>query len=81
MPARLYALIGGPEVMRSSNAEALLEAIATVAHGFKAGEPERAAAGLERAKSLGVGLGLDALFEHMANAIAAAQVRDVQSAG
>jgi adenylate cyclase len=72
-PARLYALIGGPEVMQSPNAAPLLDAIAEAALGFKSGNYAGAAAAVEKAKALGAGLGLDTLFEHMTNALESAR--------
>ena len=75
VPARLYALIGGPEVMQSPNAAALLEALAEAAHAFKGGNLAGFAAALEKARPLGAGLGLEPLFEHMANAFASASKR------
>ncbi|HWA50782.1 MAG TPA: adenylate/guanylate cyclase domain-containing protein [Dongiaceae bacterium] len=75
VPARLYALIGGPEVMRSPNATALLDAIAEAAHAFKAGKLDAVAAALDRAKQLGGGLNLEPLFEHMTNALASAKAK------
>ena len=75
VPARLFALIGGPEVMQSPNAAELLDAIAEAARAFKAGNFADAAAALEKAKPLGAGLNLEPLFEHMGNALAAASKR------
>jgi adenylate cyclase len=75
IPARLYALIGGPEVMQSPNAAALLDAIAEAANAFKASNLADVAAALEKAKPLGAGLNLEPLFEHMGNALAAASRR------
>jgi adenylate cyclase len=75
VPARLYALIGGPEVMQSPNGAALLEALAEAAHAFKAGNLAAVAAALDKAKPLGAGLNIEPLFEHMGNALAAASKR------
>jgi adenylate cyclase len=75
VPARLYALIGGPEVMQSPNATALLDAIAEAAHAFKSGHLAAVAAALEKARPLSAGLNLEPLFEHMANALASASKR------
>ena len=75
VPARLYALIGGPEVTQSPHATALLGAIAAAANAFKAGDLAAVAAALEKAKPLGAGLNLEPLFEHMGNALAAASRR------
>jgi adenylate cyclase len=75
VPARLYALIGGPEVMQSPNSAELLDALGESAQAFKAGNLATVAAALEKAKSLGGGLNLDPLFEHMTNALAAASKR------
>jgi len=75
VPARLYALIGGPEVMQSVNATQLLDTFAEAAQAFKTGDLAAAAAAIETAKGLGAGLGLDPLFEHMTNALAAASKR------
>jgi adenylate cyclase len=75
VPARLYALIGGPEVMQSPNAAALLEAFAAAAQDFKSGDFAAVAAALDKAKPLGAGLNLEPLFEHMTGALAAARKR------
>jgi adenylate cyclase len=75
VPARLYALIGGPEVTQSPHATALLGAIAAAANAFKEGNLAAVAAALEKAKPLGAGLNLEPLFEHMGNALAAASRR------
>jgi adenylate cyclase len=75
LPARLYALIGGPEVMRSPNAAAMLDVLAEAAQSFKSGDLAAVAAAIETAKSLGAGLNLEPLFEHMTNALAAARRR------
>src|SRR6185436_6485908 len=64
VPARLYALIGGPEVMQSPNAAELLDAIAEAAQSFKSGNLSAAAAALAAARNHGEGLGLEPLFEH-----------------
>ncbi len=75
VPARLYALIGGPEVMQSPNAAELLDALAAAAQAFKSGDLAAVGAALEKARPLGAGLGIDPLFEHMANALASASRR------
>jgi adenylate cyclase len=73
LPARLYALVGGPEVAQSPNAHALLDEIAKAAHSFKSGNVAGAAAALAAARAHAEGLGLEPLFEHMGNALAAAE--------
>jgi adenylate cyclase len=73
LPARLYALIGGPEVAQSPNAHELLDEIAKAAQSFKSGNLSGAAAALAAARPLGAGLGLEPLFDHMSNALAAAE--------
>ncbi len=73
MPARLYALIGGPEVTQAPQAEELLDEIAKAAHGFKAGNLTATATALAAARNLGQGLGLDPLFDHMTNMLDAAE--------
>jgi len=75
LPARLYALIGGPEVMRSPNAAALLDVLTEAAQSFKSGNLAAAGAAIETAKSVGAGLNLEPLFEHMTNALASARRR------
>src|SRR4030095_2000822 len=59
LPARLYALIGGPEVAQAPQAEELLNEFAKVAHSFKSGNLAGVAASLEAARGLGQGLGLE----------------------
>jgi adenylate cyclase len=73
LPARLYALIGGPEVAQSPHAHELLDEIATAAQSFKSGNLAAAAAALAAARTHGEGLGLEPLFDHMGNAVAAAE--------
>lgn len=73
VPARLFALIGGPEVASAPQATDLLDALAEAAQGFKAGDLTAAEAAIEKARGLGAGLNLDPLFEHMANALASAR--------
>ena len=73
LPARLYALIGGPEVAQSPHAAELLEEIAKAAQAFKTGNLSGAAAALAAARTHGEGLGLEPLFDHMSNALAAAE--------
>jgi adenylate cyclase len=73
LPARLYALIGGPEVAQSPNAHELLDEIAKAAQCFKSGNLAAAGAALATARKLGEGLGLEPLFDHMGNALAAAE--------
>jgi adenylate cyclase len=73
LPARLYALIGGPEVAQAPQAEALLGEIAKAAHGFKGGNLAAAAAALAAARQLGQGLGLEPLFDHIGNMLVAAE--------
>jgi adenylate cyclase len=75
LPARLYALIGGPEVAQLPNAHALLDEIAKAAQAFKSGDLATVGAALDAAKPLGSGLNLEPLFEHMSNALAAARRR------
>jgi adenylate cyclase len=75
LPARLYALIGGPEVAQSPHAHELLDEIAKAAQAFKSGNLAAVAAAIDTAKSLGGGLNLEPLFEHMGNAVAAARRR------
>jgi adenylate cyclase len=73
LPARLYALIGGPEVAQAPQAMELLNEIAKAAHGFKGGNLSAAAAALSEARTLGQGLGLEPLFDHMGNMLTAAE--------
>jgi adenylate cyclase len=75
LPARLYALIGGPEVAQLPNAHALLDEIAKAAQAFKSGDLATVGAALDAAKPLGSNLNLEPLFEHMSNALAAARRR------
>jgi adenylate cyclase len=72
-PARLFALIGGPEVAQAPQAQELLNEIAKAAHSFKGGNLAGAAAAVATARALGQGLGLEPLFEHMTNMLAAAE--------
>ena len=73
LPARLYALIGGPEVAQAPHAAALLDEIAKAAQAFKTGNLAGAGAALAAARTHGEGLGLEPLFDHMSNALAAAE--------
>ncbi len=73
LPARLYALIGGPEVAQAPQAEALLTELAKAAHSFKGGNLAGVNAALAAARQLGQGLGLEPLFDHMGNMLAAAE--------
>jgi adenylate cyclase len=73
LPARLYALIGGPEVAQSPHAHELLDEIAKAAQSFKNGNLAATAASLAAARTHGEGLGLEPLFDHMSNALAAAE--------
>jgi adenylate cyclase len=73
LPARLYALIGGPEVATAPRAPELLDELAKVAQAFKAGNLAAAATALAAARTQGDGLGLEPLFDHISNAIASAQ--------
>ncbi|HEV8392115.1 MAG TPA: adenylate/guanylate cyclase domain-containing protein [Dongiaceae bacterium] len=73
LPARLYALIGGPEVAQAPQAHELLDEIAKAAQSFKSGNLSAAAAALAAARGHGEGLGLEPLFEHMSNALASAE--------
>ena len=75
LPARLYALIGGPDVMQSPNAAAMLDVLAKTAQAFKSGDLTAVAEALKTAASLGAGLNLEPLFEHMTNALASARRR------
>ncbi|MBL9035177.1 MAG: adenylate/guanylate cyclase domain-containing protein [Rhodospirillaceae bacterium] len=72
-PARLFALIGGPDVARAPQAEALLAAFSDAAQGFKSGDLAAVESALARARELGAGLGLDALLDHMTRALAGAR--------
>jgi adenylate cyclase len=80
LPARLYALIGGPEVAQAPQAEELLDEIAKAAHSFKSGNLAGVAAALAAARQLGQGLGLDPLFDHMSNMLAAAELKSKAAA-
>jgi adenylate cyclase len=73
VPARLFALIGGPDVAQAPNAPELLNEFAKAAHSFKGGNLAAAAAALAAARNLGQGLGLEPLFDHMSNMLAAAE--------
>jgi adenylate cyclase len=73
LPARLYALIGGPEVAQAPQAAHLLDEIAKAAQAFKNGSFAVAAAALTAARTHGEGLGLEPLFDHMSNALASAE--------
>jgi adenylate cyclase len=73
LPARLFALIGGPEVAQAPNAPALLDELARAAHCFKSGNLPGAAAAIATARTLGQGLDLEPLFDHMSNMLAAAE--------
>jgi adenylate cyclase len=80
LPAKLYALIGGPEVAQAPQAEELLNEIAKVAHGFKSGNLAGTAAALSAARNLGQGLGLEPLFDHIGNMLAAAEHKKAAAA-
>ncbi|MBA4095209.1 MAG: adenylate/guanylate cyclase domain-containing protein [Rhodospirillum sp.] len=80
LPARLYALIGGPEVAQAPQAEELLNEFAKIAHGFKGGNLAGAASALAAARNLGQGLGLDPLFDHIGNMLAAAEHKKAAAA-
>jgi adenylate cyclase len=80
LPARLFALIGGPEVAQAPQAEALLNEFAKIAHGFKGGNLAGAAAALSAARSLGQGLDLEPLFDHIGNMLAAAEHKKAAAA-
>jgi adenylate cyclase len=80
LPARLYALIGGPEVAQAPQAEELLNEFAKIAHGFKGGNLAGAASALAAARTLGQGLDLDPLFDHIANMLAAAEHKKAAAA-
>ncbi len=73
LPARLYALIGGPEVAQAPQAAELLNEFAKVAHSFKSGNLAGVAAALEAARGLGQGLGLEPLFDHIGNMLGTAE--------
>jgi adenylate cyclase len=73
VPARLYALIGGPEVAQAPQAAELLAAFAEAAQGFKSGDYAAAEAAIGKARALSDGLGLEPLIEHMTNALAGAK--------
>jgi adenylate cyclase len=75
VPARLYALIGGPEVARAPQAADLLEAFAEAAHGFKTGHFAKVESALEKARALSDGLNLEPLLDHMARSLAKASYR------
>jgi adenylate cyclase len=79
VPARLYALIGGPEVAQAPQAEELLNEFAKIAHSFKGGNLAAAAA-LSAARGLGQGLGLEPLFDHIGNMLAAAEHKKAAAA-
>jgi adenylate cyclase len=72
-PARLFALIGGPEVARAPQAADLLAAFSDAAQGFKSGDFAAAEAALEKARALSAGLDLEPLLDHMTRALAAAK--------
>ncbi len=80
LPARLYALIGGPEVAQAPQAEELLNEFAKIAHGFKGGNLAGAASALAAARTLGQGLDLDPLFDHIGNMLAAAEHKKAAAA-
>jgi adenylate cyclase len=80
LPARLYALIGGPEVAQAPQAEELLNEFAKIAHSFKAGNLAGVAAALAAARDLGQGLGLEPLFGHIGNMLAAAEHKKAAAA-
>ncbi|MEZ5831903.1 MAG: adenylate/guanylate cyclase domain-containing protein [Dongiaceae bacterium] len=80
LPARLYALIGGPEVAQAPQAEELLNEIAKAAHSYKSGNLAAAGAALAAARNLGQGLGLEPLFDHMGNMMAAAEHKKAAAA-
>src|SRR6185295_7283732 len=56
LPARLYALIGGPEVTQAPHAHELLDVLTEAAQSFKSGNLGAAGAASETAKSVGAGL-------------------------
>ena len=80
VPARLYALIGGPEVTQAPKAEDLLNEFAKIAHSFKGGNLAGVAAALAAARNLGQGLGLEPLFDHIGNMLAAAENKKAAAA-
>jgi adenylate cyclase len=80
LPARLYALIGGPEVAQAPQAEDLLNEFAKIAHSFKGGNLAGAASALAAARTLGQGLGLEPLFDHISNMLAAAEHKKAAAA-
>jgi adenylate cyclase len=80
LPARLYALIGGPEVAQAPQAEELLNEFAKIAHGFKGGNLAGAASALAAARNLGPGLGLEPLFDHIGNMLASAEHKKAAAA-
>jgi adenylate cyclase len=80
LPARLYALIGGPEVAQAPQAEELLNEFAKIAHSFKGGNLAGAASALAVARNLGQGLGLEPLFDHIGNMLAAAEHKKAAAA-
>ncbi|HKP27649.1 MAG TPA: adenylate/guanylate cyclase domain-containing protein [Dongiaceae bacterium] len=80
LPARLYALIGGPEVAKAPQAEELLNEFAKIAHSFKSGNLAGAASALAVARNLGQGLGLEPLFDHIGNMLAAAENKKAAAA-
>lgn len=69
-PAKLFALIGGPEVAKAPQADELLAAFSDVAQGFKSGDFAAVETALARARGLSAGLGLEPLLEHMTRALA-----------
>jgi adenylate cyclase len=80
LPARLYALIGGPEVAQAPQAEELLNEFAKIAHSFKSGNLAAATSALAIARNLGQGLGLEPLFDHIGNMLAAAEHKKAAAA-
>jgi adenylate cyclase len=80
LPARLYALIGGPEVAQSPRAHGLLDEVAKFAHSFKSGNLATATTALAAARTHADGLGLEPLFDHMSNALAAAELKEKAAA-
>ncbi|NJM93106.1 MAG: adenylate/guanylate cyclase domain-containing protein [Rhodospirillaceae bacterium] len=80
LPARLYALIGGSEVAQAPQAEELLNEFAKIAHSFKSGNLAGAASALAAARTLGQGLDLDPLFDHIGNMLAAAEHKKAAAA-
>ena len=73
LPARLYALIGGPEVAQAPQAHELLDEFAKAAQCFKSGNLAGARTAVNAARDLGQGLGLEPLFDHMSNMLTAAE--------